>query len=192
MPALVDPDERRNHVVAAAFRLVLAEGMRGLTLRKVSDEAALNIGSVRHYFTGHDDLLAAAAEEVANRMGRRILARPPLTSDDTSPIDSLQGLLEELLPLDDERRDEAIVLGEFITASRTTPAFRPACAQMAADMRQVIADALATLAVTEPTEEAELLTAVLVGLTSDAVTPHGALPPDRIRLTLRRHLHRLF
>ncbi|MFH9479471.1 TetR family transcriptional regulator C-terminal domain-containing protein [Streptomyces anulatus] len=76
-------------------------------------------------------------------------------------VDALQALLEELLPLDDARRVESIVLTEFIVAARVNPIFRPVTEQMAADMRQVITQALDVLEVPEPAEEAERLIAIL-------------------------------
>ena len=44
MPARIDPEQRRQQVIEAAFRLVVAEGMEGVSLRKVADESGLNIG----------------------------------------------------------------------------------------------------------------------------------------------------
>lgn len=192
MPARIDPEQRRKHVVAAALRLVVAEGIDGLSLRKVAVESGLNIGSVRHYFDDHTDLLAAAAREVGDRMDERLACHPldDLTGrSGPAALEALQELVEELLPVDEQRRVEAIVLGEFIVAARTKPVFRPMAEQMATDMRQVLADALDALAVPDPGEEAERLTAMCVGLSLDAVTPHGSLSVERVRRTLRRHLH---
>ncbi|GAA5090432.1 TetR/AcrR family transcriptional regulator [Nocardia iowensis] len=191
MPARIDAEQRRQHVVEAAFRLVVAEGLEGLSLRKVAVESGLNIGSVRHYFDDHQDLLAAAATEVGDRMGRR-LARHPVAAlrglTGERAVDALQSLLEELLPVDEERRVESIVLLEFIVAARTKPVFRPVTEQMAADLRQVVTDALRALAVPEPAEEAERITAIMEGLSLDAVTPHGSLGVERLRKTLRTHV----
>lgn len=194
MPARIDAELRRNQVVTAAFRLVVAEGIVGLSLRKVAAESGLNIGSVRHYFHDHEDLLATAADEVCGRMGQRlgrhsIAALPGLSGE--WAVDALQSLLEELLPVDEERRIESIVLLEFIVAARTRPVFRPATERMAADMRAVVTDALRALDVPEPAEEAERLTAIMEGLGLDAVTPHGSLGVERIRGTLRAHLRSL-
>ncbi|GAA0912301.1 TetR/AcrR family transcriptional regulator [Streptomyces thermoalcalitolerans] len=191
MPARIDLEQRRKDVVEAAFRLLVAEGFSGLSLRKVAAESGLNIGSVRHYFDDHRHLLMAVATEVGRRMEKRLTRYPAdtlagLTGE--SAVDALQERLEELLPLDEERRAEAIVLIEFIVAARVNPIFRPVTEQMAADMRQVITDALRVLDVHDPAEEAERLTALLVGLTLDAVTPHGSLGSERLRTTLRAHL----
>ncbi|QBS40945.1 TetR/AcrR family transcriptional regulator [Nocardia sp. CS682] len=194
MPARIDAEQRRRHVVEAAFRLVVAEGLDGLSLRKVAVESGLNIGSVRHYFDDHQDLLAAAAAEVGDRMGQRLSRHPIAALRDLTgrrAVDALQSLLEELLPIDEERRVESIVLLEFIVAARTKPVFRPVTEQMAADLRQAVTDALRALAVPEPREQAELLTAIMEGLSLDAVTPHGSLTVERLRKTLRAHLRSL-
>ncbi|MEV0247029.1 TetR family transcriptional regulator C-terminal domain-containing protein [Nocardia sp. NPDC050712] len=194
MPARIDAEQRRGDVVAAAFRLLVAEGFSGLSLRKVAVEAGLNIGSVRHYFDDHRDLLVAAATEVGDRMGRRLTRHPTaalrgLTGEPA--LDALQALVEELLPLDEDRRVESIVLLEFILAARVQPIFGPITEQMAADMRAVLAEALRVLTVPDPVERAEQLAAVIGGLAIDAVTPHGSLDRERVRTTLRAHLHSL-
>lgn len=191
MPARIDLEQRRKDVIEAAFRLLVAEGLSGLSLRKVAVESGLNIGSVRHYFDDHRSLLVAAVTNVGNRMGERLTRYPTdvlagLAGE--SAVDALQARLEELLPVDEERRIEAIVLTEFIIAARVNPIFRPVTEQMAADMRQVITDALRVLEVHDPAEEAERLIAVLGGLVLDSVTPHGSLSVERLRATLRAHL----
>ncbi|WP_280468436.1 TetR/AcrR family transcriptional regulator [Nocardia cyriacigeorgica] len=191
MPARIDLEQRRKDVIEAAFRLVVAGGLTDLSLRKVAAESGLNIGSVRHYFDDHRNLLIAAATEVGDRMEKRLTRYSTDTLaglEGESAVDAVQALLEELLPLDDERRVESIVLMEFIVAARVNPVFRPVTEQMAADMRQVIADALGVLDVPEPAEEAERLTALIGGLALDSVTPHGSLSVERLRRTLRAHL----
>lgn len=194
MPARIDPARRRQQVVEAAFRLVVAEGIEGLTLRRVADASHLNIGSVRHYFDGHQDLLAAAAQEAGDRMGRR-LARHPLEQldglDGEAAVDALQALVEEVLPVDEDRRGEAIVVVELIMASRTRPVFQAMAARMASDLSMVAHDALARLGVSDPRMRTAQLTATIGGLTLDAVTPHGALTVDQVRATLRAQLRML-
>ncbi len=170
---------------------MVTEGLSGLSLRKVAAESGLNIGSVRHYFDDHRNLLVAAVTEVGNRMGKRLTRYPTdalVGLRGEHAVAALQSRLEELLPIDEERRVESIVLTEFIVAARVNPIFRPVTEQMAADMRQVITDALHVLDVHDPAEEAERLIAVLGGLVLDSVTPHGSLTVERLRATLRAHL----
>lgn len=194
MPARIAPEHRRRQVIEAAFRLVIADGIESVSLRKVADESGMNIGSVRHYFDGHQDLLTAAAEEAGERMGRRLAEHPVdalrgLRGDPA--VDALQALVETVMPLDDARRAEAIIVIELIMASRTRPVFRAMSQRMGADLSAVIHDALDALGLPDPDLAAAQLAAVIGGLTMDAVTPHGELSTDRLRDVLRAHLRLL-
>lgn len=194
MPARIAPEHRRRQVIEAAFRLVIADGIESVSLRKVADEAGMNIGSVRHYFDGHQDLLTAAAEEAGERMGRRLAEHPvdALRGLRGGPaVDALQALVETVMPLDDSRRAEAIIVVELIMASRTRPVFRAMSERMGADLSAVMRDALDALGLPDPDLAAAQLVAVIGGLTMDAVTPHGELSADRLREVLRAHLRLL-
>ncbi|RBP67149.1 TetR family transcriptional regulator [Brevibacterium sanguinis] len=191
MPARIDPKQRRRQVIEAAFRLVVAEGVAGMSLRKVAEESGLNIGSVRHYFDGHEDLLAAAAEEAGERMGRRLAAQPAealrgLRGD--AALDAVQSMVEAVLPVDDERRDEATVVLELIMASRTMPVFQSISQRMGADLAAVLSEAFEELEVAEADIAAAQVAATIGGLTIDALTPHGSLSAHRIRAVLRAQL----
>ncbi|MGI6878302.1 TetR/AcrR family transcriptional regulator [Microbacterium sp. gxy059] len=194
MPARIDPVARRQRVVEAAFRLVVAEGVAGMSLRKVADEAGLNIGSVRHFFDGHHDLLAAAAEEAGERMGRRLAAHPvealrALRGE--AALEALQELVEAVLPVDEARRDEVTVVMELIAASRTMPVFRDVAGRMGADLAAVLRDALAAVGAPDADLAAAQLSALIGGLTIDAITPHGDLATADLRRILRAHLRLL-
>ena len=194
MPARIDAEERRQHVIESAFRLIEAEGIEGLTLRKVADAANLNIGSVRHFFNGAEDLLTAAAQEAGNRMEQRLMHHPVeqlrgLTGE--SALTALQHLLEQVLPVDKDRRSESIVVLELIRASRTQTVFASPAAQMGSDLHDIIAAALACLEVPNPSAAARQISALIGGLTLDTVTPHGALTVYQLRSTLRDALRNL-
>lgn len=194
MPARIDPEQRRQHVIEAAFRLVVTDGIDDVSLRKVADESSLNIGSVRHYFNGRHDLLTAAAEEAGSRMGRRLASHPVdglhgLTGE--AALNALQALVETVMPVDKPRRDEAIVVVELVMASRTKTVFREISKRMAADLAMVLRDALEALGVPDADLASAQLAAVIGGLTLDTVTPHGGLSVERLRTVLRAHLRML-
>lgn len=194
MPARINAEERRRHVIEAAFRRVVSEGVEGITLRKVAAEAGLNIGSVRHFFDGHEELLAAAAQEAGYRMGRRLACYPAAELRGLSgeaAVNAMQKLVEQVLPMDERRREEVIVVWEFIQASRVRPVFVSTATQMGKDLISVIEGALTALGVQEPEVSAQELSALIGGLTLDAITPHGALSPEAVRAMLRRVLYRI-
>lgn len=185
---------RRAQILDAALRLVVTGGIADLSLRKVAEESGINIGSVRHYFDGADALLSAAAAEAATRIEIRleqfpIVALRGLTGE--AAVDALQGLLEQLLPLDAARRIESIAVLELVIASRTRAPFAAAAAQMGVDLRSTLADALGALGAADPQSDARLLGSLIAGITLDAVTPHGEFDAETIRGVVRPVLRRV-
>ena len=192
MPARIEPVQRRGHIVEAALRLVVREGLSAATFRRVAAESQLNIGSVRHYFADHESLVVAVVTEAGNRMGQRLMKHtPPESRDAIEQRQHLLALLEELVPLDEERHREAVILLEVIAASRTTPAFRAATAQMATDLHDVLVKALKDMAVPQPSLEGLRLASLLSGLALDAVTAHGTRTPITITKILRLQVNSL-
>ncbi|RYF60777.1 MAG: TetR family transcriptional regulator [Comamonadaceae bacterium] len=189
MPIQVDADERRRHIAEAALRLVVDGGLAAVTFRKVAAEASLNVGSVRHYFADHESLVVSAVTAAGDRMGQRLARHPaPVDQCREAAKRHLLVVLEELVPLDDERHREAVVLLEVITASRINPAFEAVTRQMASDLDTVLTEALANIGVTSPAREAVRLAALISGLSLDAVTPHGDVGRSTIRAILQQQV----
>ncbi|WP_033661985.1 TetR/AcrR family transcriptional regulator [Salinispora vitiensis] len=126
MPKIVDPQQRRRAVADAVYAVVARCGLEGATLRNVASEAGLAVGSVRHYFTDHDELMIFAVQELGRRVGERVWAHAErLLSGSTGSREDrrrrTEELLAEFLPLDDVRRDEVVLRLTFSTAARTRP-----------------------------------------------------------------------
>src|SRR5512144_26171 len=101
MPRHVDHKQRRRALADATIRVVARSGIENASLQLVATEAGWSVGSLRHYFPTKDDLLVGALERVANRMEERIVALPR-----RGPLAQLRAVIDELLPLDDARREE--------------------------------------------------------------------------------------
>jgi len=125
VPKFVDAVIRRQEVVDAVFRIIAADGLERASLREVADEAQLAVGSVRHYFASSDELLCHAFAVVVDRITGRLTAAdsrladlPPQSAEHQSAV---MALLEEFLPLDEERAVDACVWMAFKNAARTKP-----------------------------------------------------------------------
>ncbi|WP_338887633.1 TetR/AcrR family transcriptional regulator [Rhodococcus sovatensis] len=189
MPVQVDADQRRRIVAEAALRLAVDEGLASVTFRKVAAAAGLNIGSVRHYFPDHESLVVAAVTEAGDHMGRRLALHPaPGRAAGDAARKHLFDVVAELIPLDDEKHREAIILMEVIAASRMNSAFEPVVRQMATDLNAVLVDALEQIGVADPRQEAVRLAALISGLSLNAITPHGSLDRATIRAVLHGHI----
>lgn len=111
----------------AVLRLVERRGVSAASLRNVADEAGLNVGSVRHYFSSHTELLLAAATTMADRVAERIqrhLDGFDEAADDAERLEVLLDTLMELLPADEARRAECVIFLAFAEHSRTLPSLQ--------------------------------------------------------------------
>lgn len=160
-----------------------------MTFRKVAVAANLNVGSVRHYFADHESLVVAAVTEAGDRMAKRLARHPePTGLDGDAARKYLFAVVSELIPLDDDKQREAIVLMEVIAASRTNSAFEAVVRQMATDLNAVLVEALRGIGVVESAQEAVRLAALIAGLSFNAVTPHGDIDRATIREVLHGHI----
>lgn len=194
VPKVVDPEARRREVAEAVFRVVRRHGLEQASLRNVADEAGLAIGSVRHYFADHDDLLRFALEELTDRLERRVLARAAQARSVPTREGRRQAvadLLGELLPLDPDRRDESEIWLAFVTAARTRPTLRPEARRLHQGMRTLIGKVLTEGGVPDAALETERLASLLDGLAVNGVLQPDLTTPDVMRAVLRRHLESL-
>src|SRR4029453_1566929 len=60
--------DRRNQVVAAAYRAIAREGVAAITTRKLAGEAGVNLATLHALLGGKDALLVAVLEHVTGRM----------------------------------------------------------------------------------------------------------------------------
>ena len=82
MARSVDHTKRREIFAAAALRVIMRDGIAGLTVREVAREAGFTTGALTHYFHSKDQLLIEASEHsallVRARMERAEKTRPAL------------------------------------------------------------------------------------------------------------------
>jgi AcrR family transcriptional regulator len=115
MPRIVDHEERRAQVAAAVWRVVSAEGLEAVTVRRVAAETGMSTSVVSHYFAGKDDLLRLAFRLALDRGRARAEAQVRAGSG------LARALLVTGLPLDAERRTEARVWFSFLGLALTRP-----------------------------------------------------------------------
>ncbi len=105
MPKVVDHEERRRELAGAVWRVILRDGVEGVSVREVAAEAGWSAGALRHYFGTKEELLVSAAGLLEERVIRRLQERP----QGLSPRESVRAVLCEVLPLDEQRRMEASI-----------------------------------------------------------------------------------
>lgn len=66
----IPPAQRREALIAAAIRVIAAEGMAGATTRAVAAEAGMSLASLHYVFGSRDALLQAVIEKVVEAEAR--------------------------------------------------------------------------------------------------------------------------
>src|SRR3712207_6009277 len=106
VPRIVDADQRRTELAEAVWRVIRRDGVPGASVRTVAREAGTSMGALRHWFATQDELLHFAMTLVSERAR----ARAEAVAASGGPLaPRLLRVLEEILPLDDERRAETEV-----------------------------------------------------------------------------------
>lgn len=104
MPKIVDHEKRREEVLEATWRVVARAGIEGATIREIAREVGYSNGVLAHYFRNKDDILMSASKLAYDRVADRVAALRSEGGDDT-----LREAIYQALPLDDERRLEAVI-----------------------------------------------------------------------------------
>ncbi|MCM6775268.1 TetR/AcrR family transcriptional regulator [Nocardia sp. CDC159] len=201
MPKIVDPTERRKAVADAVFRVVAREGVENASLRRVAEEAGLVVGSVRHYFGSHAELLSFTLAELNRRVTDRVLGHLAELFAEGMVAPEVPGsyaerILVELLPLDEARFEESAVWLAFTTAARSRPELAELAAQPVAGARSLVHRVLSAMSeagvlrriVVDLELETDRLAALLDGLALAAVVDPARRDPNAMRAVLRLHL----
>ncbi|MGB0620047.1 MAG: TetR/AcrR family transcriptional regulator [Myxococcota bacterium] len=101
MPKVVDHAERREEILDATRRVILKQGLGGVTMRSIATEVGKSTGHVNHYFEDKGGLLVAALESSMERFDRRLREQ---SSGKAPGRATLHALLLAALPENDEER----------------------------------------------------------------------------------------
>lgn len=95
-----DHAARREELAAAAADVIVARGMERVTLRDVAEALGVTTGTLTHYFTSKDALVAHTKERAFDWRYARALG----AAERATGIERLHAVVAEMLPVDAERR----------------------------------------------------------------------------------------
>jgi AcrR family transcriptional regulator len=198
MPKVVDHEQRRRELAEAVLRVVERDGAAAASVRTVAAEAGWSTGALRYYFASQRELREFVATVVNERVERRIQARIEADRSRLPLLELVAGLLEELIPLDEARREEFLLWLAVTEWSRQEPL--AGAEQLWTGQRQLTVQVVFALAGYEgepvdvdPRVEtwAEYLHVLVDGLSTQAMFVPARMPPDRVRAVLRAFLAEL-
>ncbi|GGF11536.1 TetR/AcrR family transcriptional regulator [Williamsia phyllosphaerae] len=117
MPKLVDHEERRRAIIAAAWQIIADRGIDGINMRDLAAEAGYTNGALTHYFSGKDEILQTAFEHVIYSTNLRIAAGVGRRRGHAA----LRKLCFELMPLTEESTLEARIAVSLWQRAMTDP-----------------------------------------------------------------------
>lgn len=165
----------------------MEDGIEGASIRRVAAEAGWSTGSLRHYFSTHDELLEFAMRLVVERVEKRLESK----SEEGHARLRAERVLFEVLPLDDERRAEMQIWLAFAMRAQTDVTFRPLRDQAHNGLRDLCEQIVEGLGSSCSASEAERLHAFVDGLAMHAVLAPENTTPDRVASLIRGYLDRL-
>lgn len=141
VPKIVDHDERRLELVDATWRIIARLGIEGATMREIALEAGFANGALKPYFPTKDTLLEFAFSHVFNRTNQRVAK----VTQGQSGLAALRAFCLEVLPLDEERVNEARIVIPFwqkaINDPQKAEIHRQSMEEWLAAIRQYLAEA---------------------------------------------------
>lgn len=136
MPKVVDHQQRRRELVEATWRIIARRGSAGATMREIAAEAGFANGALKPYFPTKAQLIQATYEFVFDRTNRRVTA----ATCGLTGLAALEVFCREVLPLDEERRDEARVVTVFWGEAAHDPEGAALHARSMAQWRESLAE----------------------------------------------------
>lgn len=197
MPRQVDHDLRRRHIAQAVWRLATRGGLEQVTLRQVATEAGVSARLLQYYFGTRGQLLLGALEILNTEAEQR--ARERLTSSGEPPSTRtvVRGVLLELLPLDEERRNRHLVYAAYFVRFLTDPDLAEAARNEPHALENLVAGLITqgrqlgeVAPHIAPTAEAAFLVAAAEGLQAGVLL--GQHTPERAVALIDHQLDRIF
>ncbi|MBY8864017.1 TetR family transcriptional regulator C-terminal domain-containing protein [Nocardia sp. CA2R105] len=140
MPRQVDHDERRHQIAEAVWRLAIRGGLEQVTLRQVAAEAGVSARLLQYYFGTRDQLLLGALEILNTDAEQQAKHRMASLGDAPSMRAIVRGVLLEMLPLDEPRRDRHVVYAAYFVRFLTEPALGTAARATPPELENLVTD----------------------------------------------------
>lgn len=136
MPKIIDHENRKEKIAESAYRIICNSGLENATVRNIAKEAGLSMGSMRYFFSSQGQLYVYCMELINKRFEKRIYGLEYPEAD--PPLEHIKRILNQLLPLDEERRLEMEVWLSFNTKSLNDPNLQPISNRMYEDIYIII------------------------------------------------------
>lgn len=191
--SVAQPD-RRFEVSAAAWRVIVREGLDRASVRAIAQEMNCTTGVITHYFRNKRELILFALHQVTERLQSSM----EQSAVEKAGRDRLVAMLASFLPIDQERQEILQVWVAFLGYAVGREDLMADHQQSAGELRQVVIQELIALqkrgqirSNINPETEANVLLALVNGISLDSLIQKQRLSPEQQQETLRRYVNGL-
>lgn len=136
MPKKVDQTQRKNHIAAAAWRVILENGIDKASFQQIADEAGISVGLIQHNFASKDQLIHYAMKLVLDRMEERAQTRQDAFTG--TKEEAVRRLMKFIVPTNPEELMEAKVWITFLGIAYSNPELHELMLKMDAYTRHLM------------------------------------------------------
>ena len=186
--------DRRLEVAAAAWRVIVREGLERASMRAIAQEMSCTTGVVMHYFRNKEELILFALHQVTARLQAAMETAPV-------PVTGAERLIQRLLvflPLDESRQHILRVWVAFLGYAVGQDTLMQQHQQSAAQLRDLMLQELMSLQAKgllrthiNPAIEANALLALVNGISLDSLIQVNRLSREQQEGIIRRYVNGL-
>ena len=194
MPKFVNHDKKRKLIAEAAWKIIENEGIEKASIRRVAAEAGMSPGALRHYFSTKDEMLLFIIEYFIEE-GKK---RSDHKEWSKNPLQAVEEVLLELVPIDEEKKIETSVWWIFALRSLTSDALKEKKDEMTDgtyELAKSMIKILTLKGILSDSVNADLessrLSALIEGLSFHALLRPDVYTPEKVKDIISYHLKTL-
>lgn len=186
--------DRRLEISEAAWRVIVREGLDRTSMRAIAQELGCTTGVVTHYFRNKQELILFSLSQVTERLKTAMKQ----SVESVSGVERLVAMMSTFLPFDEERQNILRVWLAFLGYAVGRENLMIKQQQSAAELRAEFVQELKTLQSAhlirydiDPTVEANVLLALVNGVSLDSLIQGHHLIPNQQQRVIQRYVNEL-
>lgn len=194
MPKIVNHEEKRKLIAETAWNIIKKEGIEKASIRRVAVEAGMSTGALRHYFSTQDEMLLFIMDYFVGE-GKK---RSELKEWSKNPLQAVEEVLLELVPIDEEKKIETSVWWIFALRSLTSDVLKGKKDELTGgtyELAKSMIEILVLKKILSDSVNVELetirLSALIEGLSIHALLRPDVYSPDKVKEVIHYHLKTL-